>query len=137
MAIKREDILRVARTFLGTKFHHQGRLKGVGVDCIGLVVGVCKELEIPHIDYIHYSMRPDGTALRREIAKSLDAISRANKLPGDIAIFKVGLAPRHIGIITDVGIIHTYRQVGYVVEHHMDEEWIKKLVAVYRFRGIE
>ncbi len=36
--MKREDFVRVARSYIGTPFHHQGRLPGVGLDCAGVIV---------------------------------------------------------------------------------------------------
>jgi cell wall-associated NlpC family hydrolase len=40
----RDDIVRQARTWIGTPFHHQARLKSKGCDCLGLIVGVVDEL---------------------------------------------------------------------------------------------
>ncbi|MBL0320066.1 MAG: hypothetical protein IPP74_12385 [Alphaproteobacteria bacterium] len=39
-----QKIISQARTWLGTPFHHQARLKGKGCDCLGLIVGVADEL---------------------------------------------------------------------------------------------
>jgi cell wall-associated NlpC family hydrolase len=38
------DIVAVARSWLGTPYHHQATLKGVGCDCLGLVRGVYADL---------------------------------------------------------------------------------------------
>ena len=34
----------IARTWIGTPYHHQASIRGVGADCIGLVRGVYREL---------------------------------------------------------------------------------------------
>ena len=34
----------IARGWIGTPYHHQASLKGVGTDCLGLVRGVYREL---------------------------------------------------------------------------------------------
>jgi cell wall-associated NlpC family hydrolase len=39
-------IVTQARGWIGTPFHHQARLKGIGCDCLGLCVGVALELEL-------------------------------------------------------------------------------------------
>ena len=39
----KKQIIQTARQWLDTPYHHQARVKGVGVDCIGLVIGVCWE----------------------------------------------------------------------------------------------
>lgn len=46
-----ETIIKTARTWLGTKFHHQGRIKRSkqnlgGCDCVGLIIGIGNELGI-------------------------------------------------------------------------------------------
>src|SRR5262245_38697485 len=40
----RRQIVTLARTWLGTPYHHQASVKGVGTDCIGLVRGIWREL---------------------------------------------------------------------------------------------
>ena len=39
----RADIVALARGWLGTPYHHQASLKGVGCDCLGLIRGVYAE----------------------------------------------------------------------------------------------
>src|SRR3972149_717145 len=39
-----ETIVAVARTWIGTPYHHQAALKGVGCDCLGFVRGVWREI---------------------------------------------------------------------------------------------
>ena len=38
--MRRQDIIAEAQSWLGTPYRHQGSLKGVGCDCLGLVRGV-------------------------------------------------------------------------------------------------
>jgi cell wall-associated NlpC family hydrolase len=40
----RPHIIAIARSWLGTPYHHQASVKGVGTDCIGLVRGIWREL---------------------------------------------------------------------------------------------
>ena len=44
--MNRQDVVTAAREWIDTPFHHQARLKGVGVDCVGLVIGVARELAL-------------------------------------------------------------------------------------------
>ncbi len=37
-------IVRRARGWLGTPYHHQASVKGVGCDCLGLIRGLWREL---------------------------------------------------------------------------------------------
>ena len=36
--------MRIARGWIGTPYHHQASVRGVGTDCLGLVRGVWREL---------------------------------------------------------------------------------------------
>jgi cell wall-associated NlpC family hydrolase len=45
--MKRPDIVEEARSWLGTPYHHQAALKGVGCDCIGLLRGVYETFLTP------------------------------------------------------------------------------------------
>jgi cell wall-associated NlpC family hydrolase len=40
----RTHIVALAREWLGTPYHHQASLKGVGTDCVGLVRGIWREV---------------------------------------------------------------------------------------------
>ena len=58
------QIIATARTWLGTNFHHQGRIKNVGVDCIGLIIGVAAELGVVLPDRQNYARQPDESELQ-------------------------------------------------------------------------
>ena len=40
MPLARATIVAEARAWIGTPYRHQGSLKGIGCDCLGLVRGV-------------------------------------------------------------------------------------------------
>lgn len=144
-------IVACARSWAGTRFHHQGRLKktathGGGVDCLGLLVGVARELALKdrqgrllfqhdEPDYSHY---PDTEKLRRKLAALLTEIPQAEMQLGDILLLDTAGSPQHLAIVTDyadgIGIIHAYAQARKVVEHALDEYWQGKIVQVYRVK---
>lgn len=137
-----QDIVAEARTYLGTPFHHQGRLKGVGVDCVGLVTGVAKTLGLAHHDSKAYARQADGETMMREMALCSKRVIGSSFKYGDVLVFwfaKKGVA-NHMGIATDVGLIHTYHSMsrgGRVVEVTLDDFWQKRLMAIYRFNDVE
>ncbi|NOR63763.1 MAG: hypothetical protein GQ535_14880 [Rhodobacteraceae bacterium] len=45
-------IVRAARGWLGTPYHHQQSVKGHGTDCLGLVRGVWREICGPEVEAI-------------------------------------------------------------------------------------
>jgi NlpC/P60 family putative phage cell wall peptidase len=136
----RDQIITAARDYLGTPFHHQGRLKGVGIDCIGLLTGVAQELGITHHDFQGYSRHPDGVTLTRELTKAgLIPITVDEARPGDVIVFWITrpTLPCHAGILTYADhVIHTWSTIGQVVEHPYDDAWRKRVACAFRFPGV-
>lgn len=143
------DIIATARGYIGTRFHHQGRLKKTtthqgGIDCLGLLVGVARELQIPSkqggfvadADWTAYSHHPDTDAMHSVLQAHLTTIPVGGIAPGDVGIFLIDGSPQHMGIISDyagaLGIIHAYAPARAVVEHAMDKVWMSKLIRGYR-----
>ena len=126
------EIVEIARGWLGTKFKHQGRVKGVGVDCIGLVAGVAREKGIEFEDMLNYGRDPSGDELRCELDKYL---TPCGIVEGAVALFRIYNEPQHVRIITDVGIIHAYAQSRKVVEHGLTAWWLERLVGCYRCKS--
>jgi cell wall-associated NlpC family hydrolase len=129
-------IIEIARTWLGTKFHHQGRKKGAGVDCIGLVVGVAQELGLQVEDKTDYGREPNNFELQNGLKAQL---KKCELQIGAVALFKMDKEPQHVGIISDYGdgfgLIHAYAQSRKVVEHNLDELWLGRLVSCYFFQS--
>lgn len=134
--ITRKQICDVARTLLGTPYHHQGRLKGVGLDCAGVAVAISQELGIftPEQDYSGYSNIPDGRQLLLHCRKNCKEKPANEYKAGDILLFRFDKDPQHIGVmLEDNYFIHSYMRAGKVVMHTMSEEWIKRIVGVFEF----
>lgn len=131
----REEIVAEARTWIGTPFHHQGRVKGRGVDCAGLIVGTARACGIAAGDMSGYSRTPSGGMLQEELERQCDRVSEA--LPGDIYLMRFEREPQHVAFATDIGVLHAYANARTVAEHVLDDKWRRRIVAVYRLRGIE
>jgi NlpC/P60 family putative phage cell wall peptidase len=141
-----EDIVAQARTWLGTPFHHQARLKGKGCDCLGLIVGVVDELGLKDTygrllssyDEITYPKEPDGAYLIEKLTDILLEVPIADARAGDLALFKVRENPQHLAILTDyegtLGMIHSFAPSRRVVEHRLDEDWKSRLLKVFRWQ---
>lgn len=135
--VTREQIVAEARTWTGCPFHHQGRVKGIGVDCAGVIVCVAKELGLSEFDMTGYSHVPDGVILKRALDDNMIPIPAKDRLPGDVLLFSFDKHPQHLGFCTDIGILHSYAQVRRCVETSFDEVWALRLRGAYRFRGVE
>jgi cell wall-associated NlpC family hydrolase len=150
--IKPEQIAAQARTWLGTHYHHQGRLKKSergkgGVDCIGLIIGLIDELGIQDgegnslvaADETNYSMYPEQGRLIRSIQKHLREVPIEKMAVGDVLLFKTFRDPQHVGLLTQYpsggsGLIHCNSSAGMVVEQPFSMAWVKMLTHVYRFK---
>jgi cell wall-associated NlpC family hydrolase len=110
---RRALVITEAESWLGTKFHHEARVKGAGVDCGQLLIAVYAEFGFMPKDYklAHY---PADFALHRDHEWYLSIVESFAKPvetpgPGDIVLFKWGRLFSHGGIVTDwPGIIHAW-----------------------------
>jgi len=145
-------IINEARSWLGTKFKHQGRIKKTtndsgGCDCLGLIIGVAKNLHIrakngellASFDQIIYPKLLTSNILQEELNKLLFEIEIKDLQAGDIILLKINNWPQHLAIVSDITphitIIHSYIQARKVVEQHFPKDWTNKIVATYRFNA--
>lgn len=142
----RSQIITEARSWVGTRFKHQGRVKKSGnskggCDCIGLIVGVgrnlnikCNDQPIEFFDNLSYSKFPDGQGLKRVLDLCLIPIDVESAKPADILLMRISKEPQHVAFIGDKNgrsLIHSYIQARGVVEHSLDEYWQQKIVMAY------
>ena len=86
-------IVKTAREWVNTPFHHQGRVKGDGVDCAGLIIGVAHELKLSDFDYTSYGREPSKNMLTRLLDEHCE---RKKKLkPGCILLMRFVTEPQH------------------------------------------
>lgn len=145
----RSEVVAEARTWLKTRWQHQARVKGVGVDCLNLVVAVALKLQLtdqPNLrwedfpEYQGYGRYPDGTLLLQGCDRFLNRIPMEQIQPADILVFQFTGTPQHFGIITQnppLYMVHAYATARGVVEHGVDASWLAKVVQAFRFRNLE
>lgn len=140
MTIERAKIVAAARGWLGTPFHHQGRLKGVGVDCAGVIVSVARELDIGDVDIRGYGHRPDSRELEQLCHEHMTPVSLARSGPGDVLLIMIDGAPQHLAFRTEIngdrGMLHSYAPARKVVEHRIDQEWVGRIVSAFVLPGV-
>lgn len=150
---QKKDIAAEATSWIGTPFTHQGRMKGVGVDCIGLIVGVCKELDLKsdvrdqtngrvlslhEFDTPNYSRLPNRQALKENLERFCEPIPMENLNVGDIILFRMEHWPQHVGIVTektaeDLFFVHATEPVKKVTLCRYDARWKKLTVGTFQF----
>lgn len=145
-----DQVVEIARTWLGTRYHHQAHTKGVGCDCIGLVIGIWEELfkgRIPK-DWVLPPYTPhwgDETGqftvmadyARRYLVPITSPVQDADPKPqaGDISMWRMLRhgPTKHAGIITSpTTMIHAY--YGHnVMESSLVSNQGSALTHLFRF----
>jgi NlpC/P60 family putative phage cell wall peptidase len=139
-----EEVVRLARGWIGTPYHHQASAKGVGTDCLGLVRGVWRELYGAEAELPPGYSRDWGEASGRETLleaarRHLVEIEPAAAQPGDIVIFRLraGLIAKHAGIVaTDTTFIHAMEGAP-AAEVSLGPWWRRRIAAAFSFPGTQ
>jgi NlpC/P60 family putative phage cell wall peptidase len=104
-------IVAAARSWLGTPYHHQAALKGVGCDCLGLVRGVYEELygrpaEAPPPYSRDWAEAAAIETMLEAARRHLAEIDPREMRPGDVVIFRLrrGAMAKHCGIVSGAEI---------------------------------
>lgn len=148
--VERLAVVAEVRSWIGTPFRHQGRLKGIACDCVGLGIaaaraaGVSEELiaQIPH----DYTVRPIGDDFRRIMDRYADKVELADAKVADVALLAWRRYPMHMGVLGNylhrgagapLTLIHADMAAlplpGRVTEQRLDPTRCT-LVGIYRFR---
>ena len=114
---QRLAVVAEAREWLGTPYHHMGRVKGAGTDCLMMLAEVYEAAGVvPHIEVPFY---PPDWHLHHNAERYLDGIMRYAReipgppLPGDVALFKFGRCFAHGAIVIDWPLlIHAWHNAG-------------------------
>lgn len=140
--MNRLNVVQEARTWVGTPYHHQARLKGVGVDCIGLEIGAGWELgSVPRsFDVTGYPKEADGVTLLRLARLHLTEVTKDLMQFGDIIVTATQGIPHHFGILVPYrhggfSVIHAHREYG-VVETRLMYSPVMQFAAAFLFPGI-
>jgi len=139
-----DRIVAVARSWLGTPYHDQASLKGVGCDCLGLARGVWREVVGPEPFPIPPYSRDWGesgpvevlAAGARRMMPEVDPLTAG---AGTLLLFR--MMPRaiakHVGILTaPARFIHAYERIG-VVEQDLNPAWRRRIAFVFLFPRVE
>jgi cell wall-associated NlpC family hydrolase len=121
MTSDREQLALEARSWLGTPYHHHGRVKGVGVDCAMLLAEVFERCGL--IDRPEPGFYPvDWHEHRREELfigwiESCGARETESPAVGDVAVFRFGRTYSHGAIVVapDLQMVHALIGRGVVL----------------------
>jgi cell wall-associated NlpC family hydrolase len=113
----RENLVRSAKLWIGTPYHHAARCYGAGVDCVNLLCAVYETAGI--VDHIELPFYPPDWMLHRSeerfmmgvIEQRLQQVQHPHT--GDIALFRFGRCYSHGAIVTGwPSLIHAFSGLG-------------------------
>lgn len=131
-----EDLVRQARTYLGVKYHHCGRSEH-GLDCSGLILRVAHDLGLTEWDEVDYSQQVNPVYMKANIERFCDPVD-GEPQAGDVLWLSIGGVPQHVAMATGEGtLIHATNSTMVVVEVSFDKVWRRRLMGVFRWRGLE
>lgn len=128
----KEKVVEQAKTWIGTKFRYQGRIKknennNGGIDCLGFILKLCDELEYKYnnktlsfYDTIIYSKKPNYEILKENFSKFFRIKNIEDISSGDIVLKQVSKEQSHLMIYTGQTFIHASAITFTVVEHEVD-----------------
>jgi cell wall-associated NlpC family hydrolase len=133
----RPRLVEIARGYIGTPFHHQGRLPGVGLDCAGVAVCALRECNIEVQDITGYARVPSKGIFDTAVLDHCNKISQNELEAGDFVMFSFLSEPQHIAIMSSpTTIIHAYSPLNKVLENSLDSIWQRRLTGCYRLKGL-
>lgn len=112
-------MVREARSWLHTPYHHRARVKGAGVDCALLLAEVYHAVGlIPRLDPAAY---PADWHMHRDVERYLQqvlefAVPTDTPRPGDVVLYRFGRCVSHGAIVVEWPmVIHAFMREGAVV----------------------
>jgi cell wall-associated NlpC family hydrolase len=136
--VSRQQVVTAARAKLGAAFRHQGR-GPEAYDCVGLVIKVAHELGLSEFDSKAYTRAPDPVEMREALESNLDYVPFRTVQPGDVLWFRAP-EPQHLAVVTQLEpmlMVHAHSRAGRVVESRIDRFWRGRIVACFRYRGLD
>ena len=136
----RTDVVREARSWIDVRRAHQGRTRA-GIDCVGLIIRVGKDLGILDYDTTNYQRHMPRQGCLHNFQEHMDQKAVADVVSGNVMLFRDKQFPCHSAIVGDrdgLTIIHVCALQRRVVEEQLDQgDWIMRRVACFAFRGLE
>jgi len=135
-------VIRAARAWLGTPYHDQASLRGVGCDCLGLARGVWREIAGAEPEAVPPYSRDWGEVGRVEplatpLRKWGIEIAPREAGPGALVLFRMRprAVAKHCAILMATGtMIHAHEKRG-VIEEPYSLPWSRRAVFAFLYPG--
>lgn len=131
---RRVGAIAAARAGLGTRFRPQGRMVGVGLDCVGVAQLAAAGAGLRLGPLPAYALGGDHALLLSQTLQALGLRRVRRPRPGDLVEYALAIGHRHLALITERGILHAHAGLGRVVEGPAPDDW--PIIAFWAFPGI-
>ena len=133
-------VIATARSWLGTPYHDQASLRGVGCDCLGLARGVWREVvgdePFPIPPYSRdWGETGPHEVLAKGAASMLIPIATKDVGSGALVLFRMAsrAIAKHVGILTASDrFIHASERLG-VIEEVLTPTWQRRIAFAFLF----
>ncbi|MHB0992678.1 MAG: NlpC/P60 family protein [Burkholderiales bacterium] len=137
--ITEQMLIDEAVSWIGTPFHHNQSCKGRGADCVGLCMGIYKNLGAMAADYFppaysqQWHMHQNAEVLIHVLNTHKFVKVEGEARVGDIYTFRFGRVTSHVGIcVGEREFVHSYYALGRAVRQPLSGELAGRLSGVYR-----
>ena len=131
------ELVEEARTWIGTPFKHQGRVKGVGVDCYGLIIEVSRHFGLTTFKSGGYGRRPKPSLMWAALREHMVEVPISDLTTGSILFMAFKKQPMHLAFYDNGKIIHSFSVAGRVVTHRLSEDWKSMIHGVFHFDKVD
>jgi NlpC/P60 family putative phage cell wall peptidase len=139
-SVNPERVIGAARTWIGTPYHDQASVRGVGCDCLGLARGVWREVVGDEPFPIPPYSRDWGEAGPVEVLAigaraCMIEVDPTSAPPGALLMFRMRdrAIAKHVGILTPEGtLIHAREKLG-VIEEPLTAAWHRRLAFAFLY----
>ena len=140
LPVPTSPIVALARGWIGTPYHHQASVRGVGCDCLGLVRGVYREYtgldpESPPAYSRDWAEARQAETMLDAASRHLIAVAPADAQPGHVLIFRLrpDTVAKHSAILASpTTMIHAI-EGSPACEVSLSPWWRRRLAAVFAF----
>ncbi len=144
MKITRSGVVAEARRWIGTPYHHQASVRGVGTDCLGLVRGVYRALygrdaETPPAYSPDWAEATGFETMLKAAHRHLDKRVAGEMDRGDVLIFRLrpGMVAKHAAIVSSRKTMIHAIEGAPVCEVVLSSWWQRHIAGVFSFPGVE
>lgn len=136
----RARALKIAQGWIGTPYRHQASRKGVGCDCLGLMLGIWRDL-YGEMAPLRPTYSPDwaetshGEPLLEALRARCGELDLSEMRHGDILAFRwqPGAAAKHLALLAPENrIIHAYEGHAVTASAFVPS-WRRRVAGVFAF----